>query len=465
MRRLPRPLLLTLLLAACPGEVDPPPGDGTVTPDVLAAGGDCAAATGAGTMHTGTVTADEVWSAAGSPHVVQTGLRITATVVVEPCARVLLGPGAIIEVGTTTDAGRLVASGEVDGDQVRSVTFDALDAAQPWGQLYVAPEGTLDLSMVAVLRGGGTIVGQRAALAATGVAGGTNDGEVLRTVRVRQVLVQEAAGHGVDLSGWAAFTEDSHDLWIRDSGADDAQEALHIEAGVASSVPTGIAVSGNRRDEIRVSTSKAFLRDDTFVARGVPYRVVSTLYIAPGVDAAPVTLAVEAGATLMMEAERHIIMGSTPERLGILRAEGTAAAPVVFTSAASSPAPGDWGSLYFRYFPTTGSSVRHARIEYAGGESGTSGFGCGPGDNDAAVIILGQGTDETPPGEVFVQDTTFAHNAGTTVIVSGWVDDEGPNFAPGNTFEADNPACKVSRPRRTGPGDYCDGGRRDSCWE
>ena len=48
MRRLPRPLLLTLLLAACPGEVDPPPGDGTVTPEVLAAGGDCAAATGAG---------------------------------------------------------------------------------------------------------------------------------------------------------------------------------------------------------------------------------------------------------------------------------------------------------------------------------------------------------------------------------------------------------------------------------
>jgi hypothetical protein len=458
-------LLLPTLALACAGEPSsPPPGGGVITPEGLAAGGDCPVATGAGTTHSAPVTADETWSAAAGPHLIPSNLRITAHVTVEPCARVLLGPGVIVEVGTTSEAGQLSALGEATADALRSVTFDALDGAMPWGQLYVAPMGVLDLSATALLRGGGVSNGPRAALAAVGLAGGTNDGAPISSVRVRAVLIQEAAGHGAQLDGWAAFTTDSEDLWIRGSGADDAQEGLRIEAGVVASLPEGLQLAGNRRDEVRVETRKAFLRDDVFVARGVPYHLASTLYVAPGTDGAPVTLGAEPGAELRVASGQSIVFGSTPTRLGLLDAAGTSAAPVRFTSAAASPAPGDWGSLYFRYFPASGSRLEGAVVEYAGGESGTNGFGCGPGDNDAAVIILGQGAEERPPAEVFIRGTTFQHNGGTTVIVSGWMDDAGPNFAPGNTFADDNPACRVSRPRRTGAGDLCDGGRRDACW-
>ena len=452
-------LFVAALLSACGGETTPK-GGGDVTPEVLAAGGDCPAPAGAGTAHSGAVDADETWSAAGSPHLVQSDLRITATVTLEPCARVLVGPGITIEVGTTSEAGRLVAVGSADADAVRSVTFDALDGAQPWGQLYVAPMGSVDLAVAALLGGGGG----GAALRAMGTAGGTNDGAALKTVRVRQVLVERSEGHGAQLDGWAAFTDDSDTLWIRASGGEDGQEALRIEPGVAASLPTHLDVSGNLRDEIRLETVKAFLRDDTLVSRGVPYRLASTLYVAPAADGGPVTLSVEAGVELRLEAERSIVVGSSAERMGALVAEGTSEAPITFTSASATPAAGDWGSLYFRYYPLSGSRLGHARVGYAGGESGTNGFGCGPGDNDAAVIILGQGAEERPPAEVFIQDTTFEHIGGTTVIVSGWSDAEGPNFATGNTFGVGNPDCSVSRPRRTGAGDVCDGGRRDSCW-
>jgi parallel beta-helix repeat protein len=69
--------------------------------------------------------------------------------------------------------------------------------------------------------------------------------------------------------------------------------------------------------------------------------------------------------------------GTLLEVDGALVARGTPGAPITFTSAAASPAPGDWGHIQFNDSSTdatydtgsytNGSIIQHAIIEYAGG--------------------------------------------------------------------------------------------------
>jgi hypothetical protein len=477
-------LLATSALGGCePGAADPaspvtPSGEGGApstdpadpTPDELSARGSCPAPTGAGTKHEGTITSDETWTAADSPHDVTFGLDVLANVTIEPCALVRVAKGVRISVGSSTEAGSLVARGtsQITGGtrDVRPVNFDALDPASPWGQIVVLAKGTLDLSIAAIQNGGGETNNYRGALVVTGLAGGTNDGEPVRSTTLDRVLIEKSASYGLNLEAWGTVTEGSDKLWIRGSGSPDYPSAIRIEPGIAGTLPATIVATGNVKDEILMLTSKAFTRTDTLVNRGLPYRQKGALYLNASKDGgAPVKLTVEPGVTLGFEdgVGSGMYIGSSDARQGVLDAVGTADAPIVFTSAKGTKAAGDWMSLYFKSTPKTGSKLSHARVEYAGAASGTSGFGCGPGANDAAVFIQGTGADQSGPASVFIDHTTFDDIGGTTVIVSGWVDDAGPNFTGDNTFGGATPGCKVSKPRRSGAGDVCDGGRT-TCW-
>lgn len=477
-------LFATSVLVGCePSSTSPanptaPAGDGgsptadpaDPTPDELASRGSCPAATGPGTKHEGTITADETWKAADGPHDVTFGLDIHATVTIEPCALVRVAKGVRISVGSSSEVGSLVARGTsqlTDGARdVRPVSFDALDPANPWGQIVVLAKGTLDLSIAALQNGGGETNNSRGALVVTGLAGGTNDGEPLRSTTLDRVLIEKSASYGLNLEAWGALTEASDKLWIRGSGSAELPSAIRIEPGIAGTLPKTIVATGNVKDEILMNTRKAFTRDDTLANRGLPYRMEGAIYLNRSKSGGtPVKLGIEPGVTLGFEKDggSGIYIGSSDTNQGILEAVGTADAPIVFTSANATKAPGDWMSLYFKSTPKVGSKISYARIEYAGGASSTSGFGCGPGANDAAVFVQGTGTDDSGPASVFIDHTTFDNIGGTTVIVSGWIDAVGPNFTGDNTFGAAIPSCKVSKPRRSGAGDVCDGGRT-SCW-
>lgn len=435
------------------------------TPDELSARGTCPAATGAGTEHKGTISADETWTAAGNPHKVPSSLEILAKVTLEPCVLVQVEKGTRILVGSTSAAGSLVGHGtaQISGGtrDVRPINIDAVDKAAPWGQLVIEPKGTLDLSIAAIQSSGAFDSGDRGALVVHGVAGGTVDGDITRSAKVDRVLVEKSAAYGVNLEAWGTFAAGSDKLWIRGSGSVDFPSAIRMEPGIAGTLPATITATGNVKDEILLQTSKTFMHDDTLVARGIPYRQKGALFVAPSKDGAGVKLTIEAGVTLGFEsnAGSGLIIGSSDVRQGTLEAIGTAAAPIVFTSALPTKAPGDWSNINFRYAPKAGNRISYGRVEFAGGTSGTSSYGCGPGSNDSAIIIQGNGPAPNGPSSVFIDHTTFENIGGTTVIVSGWEDDTGPNFTGDNTFGAGTPSCKVSRPRRTGAGDVCDGGR------
>lgn len=447
--------LVAFLAAGCGGgsddpmEPDAPP---SPTFDAAVPAEPCAAPTGAGTEHAAYVTADETWTAAASPHIVTFDIAVQgATLTIEPCAVVRIRGGYHVSIGLGDTGGSIVAHGEVvtvpgTTPTSRPVTIEADDVNARWGSFRVFPSGSIDLELVTIQGAGEPSTAQNGGGAIVAVGGGGTITGLARIVRTVNVLITGSAGLGVNLQGKAAFTEDSRDLTIRDcDGA-----PLSVAPPAVQSIPTG-TYTGNAVDAILVPND-SITGDETFHARGLPYRLAGTFTMAPTLSQAEgglATLTIEAGVTIEMaratNGDNAINLGNSNDVLptGIwpvrVVADGTAA-PIVFTSTADAPAAGDWAGIEWGGGPPTGNVMSNVRIEYAGGNSGTQGFGCGPLDNDAALILR-----NWRPADAFLTGSTIASSA-SGGVVSGWATDlGGPDLSVGNTFTGIASGCNVAR--------------------
>ncbi|HWB78256.1 MAG TPA: hypothetical protein VG755_24995 [Nannocystaceae bacterium] len=138
-------------------------------------------------------------------------------------------------------------------------------------------------------------------------------------------------------------------------------------------------------------------------------------------------LTIEAGSELHFAKDGvlHVDYGSYPGvGDGVLVAVGTPDNPIVFTSVATSPAPGDWYGIYFWNQPDPRNAIAHARVEFAGGVSQLGSGACttdGIDNHDAAIRFLGTGGQlmpDSPSGQI-VTDTRIVSSAGSG-IDRGW---------------------------------------------
>lgn len=196
------------------------------------------------------------------------------------------------------------------------------------------------------------------------------------------------------------------------------------------------------------------LRDPevSFHERGVPYRIAGEFSLWPMASGGQSTLTLHAGVVLRFatsaSATFSMNLGSVSTTSALptrLIANGTPQAPIVLTSAADTPAAGDWGGVEWFVGTPTGNVMSNVHIEYAGADSGNGGFGCGPADNDAALFI----GDWIPDGP-FIEGCTFSDSAGAG-IVCGWHSDGTdatipPLFRVQNTFTNIGNGCNVSEP-------------------
>ena len=107
------------------------------------------------------------------------------------------------------------------------------------------------------------------------------------------------------------------------------------------------------------------------------------------------TLTVEAGATLRFQPDTKIWIGySTAAKIV---AVGTAASPIIFTSAATTPGAGDWAGIVFWSNTMNGSTLAYAKFDYCG----SNGDAC----------ILGEGAK---PNRVSIDHVTIAHVGSTS---------------------------------------------------
>ena len=400
-------VLLAALSGACADDAAAPP-DAMPAPDAPApdAPPSCRSdPPGAGTQHVTTIASDETWEEAGNPHVIPADLNVQATLTLAPCVVVHIGAQRTVSVRA---GGRIVAQGEA----TRRVTIGRTTGGAAWASLR-AVGGTLAL-VHTVVDGGGDPLNTTPIFAAALDIRGQSDLPPQPILHAEHLEITGSASQGLFLGDGGGFSATSTD--VRVSGS--AGHPVHSWARAAGTLPSG-DYTGNGVDEILLSGSGAnlsILEDITFHARGVPYRVgggqLSTR-LDVGAVTGLATLTLEPGVTIRFNPSGLLFVepsvGTAPAR-GALVAVGTAAAPIVLTSAAATPAAGDWLGVWFgqTVAPTTHLSFVH--IEYAGGPSQSGSSSCVPaaqvGPNDAALRILGGA-----PVPRFIDHSVIAHSA------------------------------------------------------
>ncbi|MBS2012235.1 MAG: hypothetical protein JST00_05080 [Deltaproteobacteria bacterium] len=406
-------------------------------------GGDCPAVTGAGVTHLGDITSDEVWKASDGVHRIGSTVRILANVTIEACARVELTDRGAISVGSAPKRGALITQGTFEDGKLLPVLIGAADPANRWGAIVVDETGSLDLSYTVISGGDSTGTQQNGGgqIRVFGVSNNSKGGtpSITKSFRSRWALVDGAQSYGVNLLAYSAFTDDSTGIAVHGTKG---RGPIKIEVGAVQALPT-MDLQDNDANEVFVEQTWSGTLDHTYRELGYPYRVMQTVYLQPTEDGAPAVMTVEPGVTLKFDngqGTSGVTVGATDKRQGKVVAKGTADKPILMTSAKAAPAAGDWMGIYFRYSPPSGNAFENVTFEYAGANSGAVGFGCGPGDNDATILIL-----SGRPTESWVKNCTFKNGGGQTGIVSGWLtNDSGPDFKATNTF-VNMPACHVSR--------------------
>jgi len=162
---------------------------------------------------------------------------------------------------------------------------------------------------------------------------------------------------------------------------------------MAALATTGAACGASLAD---TPVGGLILEDTVWSAQGSPYIVTSSIVV--GGDA---TLTVEPGVSVRFGAGLSMLVGSTAFGGATFIARGTAESPIVFTSDAPAPAPGDWGQMVLGeglvdavYDGDTGgyvsgSAVEHCRFEFGGGSQADemlAVFGCAPRLAHLAVL-------------------------------------------------------------------------------
>lgn len=427
------------------------------TPPVDGGEESCAAPSDAGTTHQDNITADETWTAAGSPHILTFGFDVRdATLTIEPCAIVRVKKGYTLGIGQTGGAGFPAAKLIARGTPTRPILFENADPDTYWGSLSVFGTGTADLENVTLKNAGDPATAQGFGGALV-VHGDDNRAIPIRNVRAKGVRIEGSAGLGINVQNSGGFTTDS-DVVVTNCGrmptvnpAIDTSHPIYVTAPSIQALPSG-TFTGNAIDEIFVGSS-SLDGDERFRNLGLPYRLRDSYSQSPlktlaqgGLN----TLTIEPGVTIKLLGVPSNVWafnlgnanGPGPDNIWPVKliAAGTIDQPITFTSASPTPAAGDWGGIDWGGAPGAGNVMTFVKVLYAGGGSGTLNFSCGPVNNEAALLIR-----HWKPTEDFIQNSTFADSAAAG-IVSGWVsDDPGPNFKNGNSFSNIGNGCAVAR--------------------
>lgn len=412
--------------------------------------GACPTETTGPTVHHGTITGEETWTAAASPHVVDGDVEVTegGKLTIEPCAEVRFasGTGLAVAYDGEDEHGTLVA----EGTEEAPIHLHG-DGGARWSGVVVAAPGSATLRHVILEGTSGDAPWGRGSLTIYG----DDQLPVKKPVLVDHVTLKDSGAFGVEAHWLAGFAEGSTDLEI--TGA--AQYPMLVGENELDSIPPG-AYTGNANDAIELVSEGAGVAgsglqaDATLHDRGVPYVVgvdsEDTIIVGGTLSGEPATLTIEPGVEMRFMHDSvlavELFTGQDELATGVLRAVGTADKPIVFTSGENAPKPGDWQGIWFGNRIRPENRIENARIEYAGGDIHASLATCNAPPVFSAGVIL-----TSAPSDAFVQHTTFSHITGYGVL-RGWAGPSAPHFVDTNTFE-DVSACAESAP--TGPDNDC----------
>ncbi|MEX1364598.1 MAG: hypothetical protein AB1Z98_15840, partial [Nannocystaceae bacterium] len=203
------------------------------------------------------------------------------------------------------------------------------------------------------------------------------------------VTIEGNDGPGFRLEGLA---DDSDQLVSTGNGG---VSGTVVGQSAISNLPPG-NYSGNGEDVLLVEA----LSNTTTVLheRGVAYRQLEDRVVFGRADGVLTSLTVEAGVEYQFCQDCFMLVGWRSDP-AVIDVQGTAEAPVTFTSSRSMPAAGDWNGLSLLTGTRSDSIIDHARFEYGG-------------KVDGGNLIIGGGLGT-------VRNTTLVSSAGWGVLVEG----------------------------------------------
>lgn len=400
------------------------------------AGSGCTLPSGDGTSHDAYLSASATWTLADSPHLLPEGLNIEEGVelTLEPCAVVRVGAGRDINV-----SGVLTALGEA-GQPVR---LERLTANQAWGSIVaIRVPAPIALAHTDIVGGGALPSGSQLEHTAVLRVEASIDGELAPMLDLDHVAIHGSDSNGVLLRYNATFSDDSTALVV-----DGAAGFPIVTSGTAASTLPDGDYADNEQPAVLVLTSEqigqnGYAVDVQWSNRGVPYRIggetdaSAVLRIGAPAELQAARLSLVAGVELQFSALGGIeVVGPT----GSLSAVGAAGNPVLFTSAADTPAAGDWLGINFSGGSAADNSLSFVQIRYAGNpNTGTSSFSCGappapPTEQNNTMGAVYFSLDDGPP-TAFIQSSEIRDSASNGVD-RGWTGDA-VDMTAGNTFNA-----------------------------
>jgi hypothetical protein len=406
---------------------------------------ECPTPNGSKILHSHDIVADEAWAGDGSVHVVphDIAVRPGATLTLEPCAVVQIGPRSSIAVfgdRATKGPARLIATGTA----TRPVTISRADDREGWSALRTGDGASfLDLSYTTI-EGGGTESSPMVTL----IGDGGGQSLVLSpTLRAISLTLRGATNCALSLRSGAAFTADSTAVTITGGGPPsttrNSNGDLQITPQALNTLPPAVAIHDNQQNRIQVSAFGGILqieRDTRLRDHGVPYYFVFDSVRVHSRTAIP-RLTIEAGVHLLFDSTLEIGRDLDPPEPGILEVLGEPGKEVVFGPATLAPMAGDWPGILLE--AAAGSRISHARIEHAGGRSGIVTANCRPtNSSDDAALMIGPYT----PSPTDFSDVAIVDSAGHG-INSIWKNPTlsfGPDVTAGFTFTQIN-GCRQTK--------------------
>jgi len=215
-------------------------------------------------------------------------------------------------------------------------------------------------------------------------------------------------------------------------GASDAGGAGDASGDAATDSPNpdgGVDAGGDATACTGSNVLPAYItQNTTLTAACSPYEAPQPVLVGDATNH-PV-LTIEPGVTIEFASGAYLSIGmaQTSAAPGGLQAVGTTSSPIVFTSDASSPAPGSWGGIYFNPDADPKSALSYASVMYAGQQYA-------PLTNSPVVlgsVYVDAGSASplsgSPQLHVRLAHVTLAHEGGSGFVFFGPF----AGFAPGS---------------------------------
>jgi len=277
---------------------------------------------------------------------------------------------ASLLVGTNS-SGRLSAQGGTDG-----ITFTSEDNTPgDWDQLHLgAYDQGSTLEGVTAEYGGSTgnglvyLIDNAPELIDCTVRASASEGVFVSTgaaPAISGTTVSDNAELGVYVASDAGLSTTNAPSFTDNVLTGNGDAPMSLPAASVDQLDASASFAGNGEDRV-VVTADTVDQDSTWQALDVAYRMEGNIFI-QGSSNPHVT--VEPGATLLFGTGAYLLIAYSD--YGSLSAVGTETAPILFSSAASAPAAGDWGGLYFgTRCIDTASELDHVTVGYAGSSLG-----------------------------------------------------------------------------------------------